>query len=112
MEVVSTPYPFPIPKGKSLNNGLADPNFIRTTMVKIPCLFFGPRVKKHSFGSRLGRKIHQFNITPPEKEYPNLLEEYTITGFNAVAHRGAQGKRTMMPEVAACIRDLAKKLVP
>ena len=45
-----------------------------------------------------------------EAQYPDLLKEYTITGFNGVSHRGAEGKRTLMPEIASCIVQVAQHL--
>jgi len=47
-----------------------------------------------------------------EQKYPDLLKEYTLTGFNAVAHRGAQGKRTMMPEIGTCIAQITSRYGP
>jgi pimeloyl-ACP methyl ester carboxylesterase len=44
-----------------------------------------------------------------EAAHPALLEEYTIIGFNALAHRGAQGKRTMMPEFGQIIQQIHQK---
>jgi pimeloyl-ACP methyl ester carboxylesterase len=44
-----------------------------------------------------------------EKQHPTLLKEFTIIGYNALAHRGAQGKRTMMPEIAECIDQISKR---
>ena len=48
-------------------------------------------------------------LTHLEQLYPELLEEYTVVGYNALAHRGAQGKRTLMPEIGECIAQLSEK---
>lgn len=44
-----------------------------------------------------------------EEHNPNLLQDYTLVGYNALAHKGAEGKRTMMPEIAECIAQLSDK---
>ncbi|MEY2963016.1 MAG: hypothetical protein RL754_277 [Bacteroidota bacterium] len=51
-------------------------------------------------------------ISTLEKLHPNLLDEFTIIGFNAVAHRGAQGKKAMMPYFAECIALIADNFGP
>jgi len=40
---------------------------------------------------------------------PNFLAEYTLIGYNALAHKGAEGKRTMMPEIAECIAQISDR---
>ena len=109
-----TPYPFNIPKRElPFEQRFSEPEFYtHDNGKKYPVYSLGIGSKNILLVHGWAGRFTQFNaiVSHLEKEYPALLEEYTINGFNAVAHRGAQGKRTMMPEVAACIRDLAQKL--
>ena len=109
-----TPYPFNIPKRElPFEQRFGNPTlFTHDNGKKYPVYSLGKGSKNILLVHGWAGRFTQFSaiICHLEKEYPSLLEEYTITGFNAVAHRGAQGKRTMMPEIAACIRDVTETL--
>ena len=83
------------------------------TAIGYPVYQMGTGSKEHPAHPRLGWPIHVnlvVMIEAMEADYPDLLEEYTITGFNGVSHRGAEGKRTLMPEIASCIVQVAQHL--
>jgi pimeloyl-ACP methyl ester carboxylesterase len=109
-----TPYPFKIPKREipfeqrfesatmfTHENGKRYPVYQMGTGPKNILLIHGWAGRFTQFGAM---------IQAMEMQYSTLLEEYTITGFNAVSHRGAEGKRTLMPEIAACVLQVAQHL--
>ena len=94
MEVVS--YTLSIPDSKKIpfEQRFSGPEFYtHYNGKKYPVYSLGQGSKNILLVHGWAGRFTQFNaiISHLEKEYPNLLEEYTITGFNAVAHRGAQG---------------------
>ena len=106
-----TPFKFKIPKREIPFEGIFDgPEYITHERgLTYPMYTLGQGQRKillvHGWAGRfsqLGEIIENL-----EDAKPDLLEEYTIIGFNALAHRGAEGKRTMMPEVARCVAELA-----
>ncbi len=110
-----TPYPFPIPKREQP----WEDKFTKT-LHKHPSGNTYP-VYTHGNGPKNILLIHgwagrfsQFHalLAHLEATLPNLYEEYTIIGFNAPAHRGATGKRTMMPHFAQCIEHIANTYGP
>ena len=109
-----TPYPFKIPKRElPFEQRFGSPTLLRHENGKRYPMYqlgTGPKniVLIHGWAGRFSQFAEL--IGHLESHNPSLLEQYTITGFNALAHRGAEGKRTLMPEVAACIQQISQKL--
>ena len=76
-----------------------------------PVYTLGTGAKHVLFVHGWGGRFTQFSalLDYCEAQNPNFLEEYTLIGFNALAHRGAQGKRTMMPEFGECIQQIQER---
>jgi pimeloyl-ACP methyl ester carboxylesterase len=111
-----TPYPFKIPKREiPFEDRFGQPEFLtHENGKKYPVYTLGSGSKNLLLVHGWAGRFTQFGaiIEGIEKSYPALLQEYTITGFNAVAHRGAEGKRTMMPEIAGCVKQITDKIGP
>jgi pimeloyl-ACP methyl ester carboxylesterase len=109
-----TPYPFKIPKREiPFERRFGSPTmFTHENGNRYPVYQMGKGSKNILLIHGWAGRFSQFGnmIEAIEADYPELLEEYTITGFNAVSHRGAEGKRTLMPEIAACILQVAQHL--
>lgn len=109
-----TPYPFRIPKREQpFENRFGTPKMVtHDNGKKFPVYTLGSGKKNmlliHGWAGRFTQFVSI--IEGFQERYPNFLEEYTVTGFNAVAHRGAEGKRTLMPEVAGCVVQLSKAI--
>jgi len=105
-----TPYPFPIPKREQP----WEDKFTKTlqkhpTGITYPIYTHGTGPKNILLIHGWAGRFSQFHalLAHLEATIPNLYEEYTLIGFNAPAHRGATGKRTMMPHFAKCIEHIA-----
>lgn len=109
-----TPYPFKIPKREvPFENRFGSPTlFTHENGKKYPVYQLGSGSKNILLIHGWAGRFTQFSsiVEHLESALPTLLEDYTITGFNAVAHRGAEGKRTLMPEVAACVKQVSDYL--
>jgi pimeloyl-ACP methyl ester carboxylesterase len=109
-----TPYPFKIPKREvPFEQRFGSPTmFTHENGNRYPVYQMGTGAKNILLIHGWAGRFTQFGamIEAMETQYPSLLEEYTITGFNAVSHRGAEGKRTLMPEIAACIHQVTQHL--
>ena len=70
----------------------------------------GPKVLlfAHGWSGRFSQFVSLFQYL----EQSNLLQEYTVLGYNAVGHYGAEGTQCAMPIVADCIDLVAKKYGP
>ena len=111
-----TPYPFKIPKRELPFEAKfgAPEYFTHANGYQFPVYRMGTGSKHLLLVHGWAGRFSQFHMLIDfiEKQHPTLLEEYTLTGFNAVAHRGAQGKRTMMPEIGTCIAQITSKHGP
>lgn len=111
-----TPYPFKIPKREMP----MEERFGTALMLKhpkgehFPVYQIGEGNKHLVFVHGWSGRFTQFHaiLSHLEEIIPDLLQTYRITGFNAVAHRGATGKTTMMPEIGQCIAEIQKELGP
>lgn len=111
-----TPYPFKIPKRElPFEARCGTPElFTHENGLKFPVYRLGIGTNHLLLVHGWAGRFSQFHmlIDFMEQKYPDLLKEYTLTGFNAVAHRGAQGKRTMMPEIGTCIAQITSRYGP
>ena len=111
-----TPYPFKIPKRElPFEARFGTPElFTHENGLKFPVYRLGTGTNHLLLVHGWAGRFSQFHmlIDFMEQKYPDLLKEYTLTGFNAVAHRGAQGKRTMMPEIGTCIAQITSRYGP
>ncbi len=111
-----TPYPFRIPKRElPFEARCGTPElFTHENGLKFPVYRLGIGTNHLLLVHGWAGRFSQFHmlIDFMEQKYPDLLKEYTLTGFNAVAHRGAQGKRTMMPEIGTCIAQITSRYGP
>ena len=105
-----TPYPFKIPyRERPMEKRFGTPeHFNHPRGLTYPVYTLGTGAKHVLFVHGWGGRFTQFSalLDYCEAQNPNFLEEYTLIGFNALAHRGAQGKRTMMPEFGECIQQI------
>ena len=105
-----TPYPFKIPKRElPFEERFGEPEvYTHENGKKYPVYTLGNGPKNLLLVHGWAGRFTQFSeiIQGIEQLHPTLLSEFTVIGFNAVAHRGAEGKRTMMPEIAACIKQI------
>ena len=105
-----TPYPFKIPyRERPMEKRFGTPeHFTHPRGLTYPVYTLGTGAKHVLFVHGWGGRFTQFSalLDYCEAQSPNFLEEYTLIGFNALAHRGAQGKRTMMPEFGECIQQI------
>ena len=111
-----TPYPFKIPKRElpfEVRFG-APELFTHENGLKFPVYRLGTGTKHLLLVHGWAGRFSQFHMLMDfiEQKYPDLLKEYTLTGFNAVAHRGAEGKSTMMPEIGTCIAQITSRYGP
>ena len=109
-----TPYPFKIPKREiPFEQRFGSPTmFTHENGKRYPVYQIGTGSKNILLIHGWAGRFTQFRVIVEamEAQYPDLLKEYTITGFNGVSHRGAEGKRTLMPEIASCIVQVAQHL--
>ena len=86
-------------------------HFIHPRGLTYPVYTLGTGARHVLFVHGWGGRFTQFSalLDYCEAQNPNFLEEYTLIGFNALAHRGAQGKRTMMPEFGECIQQIQER---
>lgn len=89
----------------------APEHFTHPRGLTYPVYTLGTGAKRVLFVHGWGGRFTQFTalLDHCEAQNPNFLEEYTLIGFNALAHRGAQGKRTMMPEFGECIQQIHER---
>ena len=108
-----TPYPFKIPyRERPMEKRFGTPeHFNHPRGLTYPVYTLGTGAKHVLFVHGWGGRFTQFSalLDYCEAQNPNFLEEYTLIGFNALAHRGAQGKRTMMPEFGECIQQIQER---
>ena len=108
-----TPYPFKIPdRERPMEKRFGTPeHFTHQRGLTFPVYTLGTGPKHILFVHGWGGRFTQFTalLDYCEAQNPNFLEEYTLIGFNALAHRGAQGKRTMMPEFGECIQQIQER---
>lgn len=107
-----TPYPFDIPKREvPMELRFGTPTmFTHENGLKYPVYTYGTGPKNILLVHGWAGRFTQFNalINAFEKYQPDFFEEYTVTAFNALAHRGAEGKTTLMPEIASCVAQVSK----
>ena len=86
-------------------------HFTHQRGLTFPVYTLGTGPKHILFVHGWGGRFTQFTalLDYCEAQNPNFLSEYTLIGFNALAHRGAQGKRTMMPEFGECIQQIQER---
>ena len=105
-----TPYPFKIPdRERPLEERFGAPTmYTHPNGLKYPVHTLGSGPKKVLLVHGWGGRFTQFSalFAHLEATQPHFLEEYTLIGFNALAHRGAEGKRTMMPEFGECMAQI------
>lgn len=108
-----TPYPFKIPnRERPMEERFGTPElFTHPRGLTYPVYTLGTGPKHILFVHGWGGRFTQFTalLDHCEAQNPHFLEEYTLIGFNALAHRGAQGKRTMMPEFGECIQQIQQR---
>jgi pimeloyl-ACP methyl ester carboxylesterase len=108
-----TPYPFKIPdRERPMEERFGTPEqFTHPLGLTFPVYTLGTGPKHVLFVHGWGGRFTQFSalLDHCEDQNPHFLEEYTVIGFNALAHRGAQGKRTMMPEFGECIQQIQER---
>ena len=108
-----TPYEFKIHnRERPMEERFGTPElFTHPRGLTYPVYTLGSGPKHVLFVHGCGGRFTQFTalLDHCEAQNPHFLEEYTLIGFNALAHRGAQGKRTMMPEFGECIQQIQER---
>ena len=106
-----TPYPFPIPKREiPWEEKFGTPTLTEhPTGQTYPIYTLGSGTKSIVLVHGWAGRFTQFHalLAHLEATIPDLYTQYTLIGFNAPAHRGASGKRTMMPHFAQCLEQIA-----
>lgn len=111
-----TPYPFKIPKREvAMEERFGTPILLKHPKGEhYPVYQIGDGPKHLLLVHGWAGRFTQFHalVDALEEANPDLLSQYSITGYNAVAHRGATGKTTMMPEIGECIHQISEEIGP
>lgn len=109
-----TPYPFKMPRREQYIVDRFDHPllFDHSSGHQFPVYRYGQGEKHLVFVHGWSGRFSQFVTLFKFLEDNDILKEYQITAFNAVAHQGATGKQSAMPYFAESIDLIANKFGP